>query len=307
MVDRYIGCAENDEDVLSAIRLIKKVFYAEIGHEKFLFPKEHLVEKNVVVIKENNVIVASSLIYDRLLYFKNEKIPCSFLSFICVDDFYRNKGLSRRLMDFSIELCKDRGKKACFVIARKAVDFYYNKFSFYGFSNYPKIEINFRESVIRKKLNFVPLNPFVSNEIEKIYNDVYFNLLGAFFRSKEHWNFIVQKAKNNNIEVCEIQDLKSNSMGYICFKRGDIFEIALKNPKDYPEVLKNLMEKEKMNSIIFHGGENHPLANELNFFDHTISYRKCCYGGHMIRINDEKLFKNIFSNEIKNIPLMDQI
>ena len=45
MVDRYVGCAENDQDVLSAIRLIKKVFYTEIGHEKFLFPKEYLVKK----------------------------------------------------------------------------------------------------------------------------------------------------------------------------------------------------------------------------------------------------------------------
>ena len=49
MEDSYIGCAESKQDVQYAIKLIKKVFYLGTDSNKFIFPKEHLVEKNVVV------------------------------------------------------------------------------------------------------------------------------------------------------------------------------------------------------------------------------------------------------------------
>lgn len=338
---RYLGLAEKDKDVLSAISLIKKVFYSEIGTENFILPKASLVKKNIVVIKENNEVVATSIINDRLFFLKNKKIPCSFLSFICVDNFHRNKGLSRILMDFSIKLCESRRKKACFVIARKSADYFYNKFSFYGFSNYPKIVIKNRDYHYGRKLNFVPLQPSLIYEIKEIYNSVYQKLLGSFFRNYEYWDYIIKKAKKINVKISLIKDSYNNFLGYICFDKGNIYELALNNLEDYPRVLKNLMDIEKLDSIIFHGGTNHPLANEIELFDYTVSYRKCWYGGHMIRINDEEFFtnlllnenqkkrtiknlksqeylkdsqllmeiidKDILPNQLRNIPLMDQI
>ena len=337
----YIGCAENKLDVQSAIKLIKKVFYSEIDPKKFIFPEEYLVEKNVVVVKIKNLVVATSLISDRLFYVNNIKTPCSFLSFICVDDLYRNKGVSKILMDFSIQLCIDRGKKACFVIARKSVDYFYNKFSFHGFSNYPKITIKNRNICYNKNLKFLPLDLSSLNEIKEIFDVVYRKLCGSFFRSNENWNFILKKAKTLNVEVCIIRDVNGDALGYICFNKGNIYEIALKSQKDYPEVLKNLLDKQKLDKITFHGSTNHPLANEIEYFDYTVSYRKCWYGGHMIRINNEVLFSSkfpklkqiinkgndyhesvkqnhssietselgvdIFSSQVRNIPLMDQI
>jgi predicted acetyltransferase len=343
MEDSYIGCAENKQDVQSAIKLIKKVFYLGTDSNKFIFPKEHLVEKNVVVVKVNKKVIATSLINDRIFYLNNLKISCSFLSFICVNESYRDKGFSKELMDFSIQLCVDRGKKACFVIARKSVDYYYNKFSFYGFSNYPKIIIKNGNIPFIKKLNFVPLELSSINEIKETYHAVYNKLFGSFYRNNENWNFILKKARKINVEVCMIRDVDDETLGYICFDKGNIYEIALNSQKDYPEVLKNIMDKQKLDLITFHGSTNHPLANKIEYFDHTVSYRKCWHGGHMIRINDEEMFSSklskqkpekifnkendyheglnqnyllkdtlsfeadIFSDHVINIPLMDQI
>ena len=39
MEDSYIGCAENKQDVQSAIKLIKKVFYLGTDSNKFIFIK----------------------------------------------------------------------------------------------------------------------------------------------------------------------------------------------------------------------------------------------------------------------------
>lgn len=343
MEDSYIGCAESKQDVQYAIKLIKKVFYLGTDSNKFIFPKEHLVEKNVVVVKVNNQVIATSLINDRIFYLKNIKISCSFLSFICVNELHRGKGFSKKLMEFSIQLCVDRGKKACFVIARKSVDYYYNKFSFYGFSNYPKIIIKNGKIPFNKKLNFVPLDISSINEIKETYHVVYNKLFGSFYRNKENWNFILKKARKINVELCIIRDFDDKTMGYICFDKLNIYEIALNSQKDYPQVLKNIMYKQKSDSITFHGSTNHPLASKIENFDHTVSYRKCWYGGHMIRINDENIFSSklpknklkkiinkendyheglnqnyslkdtlnleadIFSDYVINIPLMDQI
>ena len=343
MEDSYIGCAENKQDIQSAIKLIKKVFYLGTDSNKFIFPEEHLVEKNVIVVKVNKQVIGTSLINDRIFNFKNIKTPCSFLSFICVDELYRDKGFSKKLMDFSIQLCIDRDKKACFVIARKSVDYFYNKFSFYGFSNYPKIIIKNGNIRLNKKLNFVPLDLSLINEIKEIYDAVYNKLFGSFFRNNENWNFILKKARIINVKVCLIRDINDETLGYICFDKENIYEIALNSQKDYPEVLKNIMDKQKLDLITFHGSTNHPLASEIEYFDYTVSFRKCWYGGHMIRINDEEIFSSklpqqkpekifnkgndyheglnqnhllkntlsleaeIFSDHIINIPLMDQI
>lgn len=297
MTDRYIGCAENDKDVSAAIFLIKKVFFSNINSEKFLLPNKTLIKKNVVVIKIKNKVVASSLVNDRFLYLKNDKIPCSFLSCICVDDQYRGKGFSRLLIDFTIQLCKSRGKKACFVIARKSADFFYNKFSFYGFSNYPKIVINKGNFHYRKKLIFSSLKRYEIDEIKETYSQVYQKILGSFFRNNEYWHYIIKKGKKINVKLCIIRDHLNNTLGYICYNKGNIYELALNNSEDYCEVLVNVMKIENLDSIIFHGGTNHPLANEIEIFDYTFSYRRCWYGGHMIRIIDQEFFSNLFSNE----------
>ena len=88
-------------------------------------------------------------------------------------------------------------------------------------------------------------------------------------------------------------------------------------------------------NISFHLGNNHPLFNEIRHLDFTYSYRECWYGGHMMRINNEAIFKEMLDkekgvvlnendrkgkhkfdflvgnhtndNEAVNLPLMDQL
>ena len=78
MEDSYIGCAENKQDIQSAIKLIKKVFYMGTDPNKFIFPKENLVEKNVVVVKVNKQVIATCLINNRIFYLKNITILFPF-------------------------------------------------------------------------------------------------------------------------------------------------------------------------------------------------------------------------------------
>ena len=316
MGDKYIGLAKNSDDIISAIQLVKKVFDENNKKENLIFPEESLKLKNIVVVKIDDNIVATCLIHNRLFYFKGKKIPSAFLCFICVDKKMRGKGISKELMNFTIKICKKNKVQLSFVIARKAVDYYYSKFSFFGFSNYPKILIKSNPKTTKTGLIFLKLKNSLINEIIDIYNDTYEKLIGGFHRDFINWKFIIKKGKTKGVSLNIIKD-NDLTIGYICFKGVDIYEIALNEKKYYPFVLNKILMDKQVDRINLHMGINHPISKILDNFDYTFSFRKCWYGGHMIRVNDDrekfkilldkKIQSNILSDEIFNIPLMDQL
>lgn len=341
MDNKYLGNARNKAEISLALNLAYKVFAKKSPNKMLALPNKSLNNKNVVVFKIENKVMATCFIYNRLLYFKREKIPCSFLIYICVDKSVRGMGYSKELMNFAIDSCKKNGKKACFVIARKAVDFYYTKFSFFGFSNYPKILIKKELYEKHKKIKFLKLKKSLIDQIIPIYNNTYISLSGAFYRGFNEWEFIIKKAELLGVKLCIIRNENNKTTGYVCFKENNIYEIALKKNINYNEVLNNMFRIRRVDNFILHFGINHPIANNLEDFDSTFSFRKCWYGGHMMRINDHKTFLNINNkldinsldkmfnsledknkfkflvnqknksesliNEIYNIPLMDQV
>ena len=317
MRSNYIGIAKNKVDIDSAIDLVKKVFEGNSKKDNFIFPQESLKEKNIIVIKNDNNIIATCFMHKRLFYYKGGKIPASFLCYICVEKKMRGQGFSKELMNFAVKLSEKNGEKLSFVIARKDVDYYYPKFSFFGFSNYPKILIKTDSTIVKKSICFLKLKNPIVNQIIDIYNDTYKHLPGSFHRNFINWQFIIKKAKSIGVTLNIIKDNNGLTIGYICFKGDDVFEIALSKKNYYPFVLNNFMKQRQSKSVNIHAGINHPLANFIDNFDHTFSIRKCWYGGHMMRVsNDEEKFKiilgkkigsNILSNEVFNIPLMDQI
>ncbi|MDC1402470.1 GNAT family N-acetyltransferase [Flavobacteriaceae bacterium] len=296
MKNRYSGIAKSNDDISSAVSLIRQVFYKNNDIQKFIFPSESLQCQNVVVIKLNERVVAACLIHDRTLYFKGIKISSSFLCNICVDDDFRGQGISKILMDCAIELCKEAGKKVCFVIARKLVDYYYTKFSFFGFSHYPKIVVKNDKIQVNNNSVFLKLNVNSIDEIKLIYDNVYIGLSGSFFRDDKNWEFIIKKAKNTGINLSIIKDSNGLTIGYVCYKDNDIFEIALIDNKQYYVVIKNFMTENELSYVNFHLGINHPIAREITLFDHTISQRNCWFGGHMMRINDKHFFLNMIAD-----------
>lgn len=317
MRSKYTGIAKNKKDIYSAIDLVKKVFKDNSKKENFIFPQESMKEKNIVIIKNDNNIIATCFMHKRLFHYKGEKIPASFLCYICVEKKMQGQGFSKELMDFAIKLSEKNGEKLSFVIARKDVDYYYPKFSFFGFSNYPKILIKTDSTIVKKSIYFLKLKNPIVNQIIDLYNDTYKHLPGSFYRNYINWQFIIKKAKSMGVILNIIKDNNDLTIGYICFKGNDVFEIALSKKSYYPIVINNFLKQRQTKSVNIHAGFNHPLANFIDNFDHTLSIRKCWYGGHMMRVsNDEEKFKilldknigsNILSNEIFNIPLMDQI
>ncbi len=340
---KYIGLAESKKDIISANSLVKKIFFNDDFKKQFIFPDESLKRENIVIIKHNGLLVATCFIHNRIFYFRGDKIEASFLCYICVDVNYRGKGLSKDLMNKAIELCEKRKKIVSFVIARKKADFFYNQFSFFGFSNYPTLKIKSIPKIYTEdKFSFKEIDITDLPVIGKIYDNIYKSLPGSFYRNQGDWRFILKKSKLLKVFLKAILDKENAIKGYIAFKENQIFEFALKEDVNFNNVIINFNEYNEYDSLTLNLGTNHPIIPFLKDYDTTFTMRKCWYGGHMMRINNEeyfldklnkannkkyieleenyskkikfdfllenKLFSNTSSNNmIYNIPFMDQI
>tara|TARA_A100001011_G_scaffold387547_1_gene465508 strand:+ start:1678 stop:2715 length:1038 start_codon:yes stop_codon:yes gene_type:complete len=303
---KYIGVAESKKDIISANSLVKKIFFNDDFKKQFIFPEESLKRENIVIIKHNELLVATCFIHNRIFYFRGDKIEASFLSYICVDINHRGKGISKDLMNKAIELCEKRNKIVSFVIARKKADFFYNQFSFFGFSNYPTITIkSIPKTYTKDKFSFKEIDISDLPVVEKIYDNIYKSLPGSFYRDLRDWKFILKKSKLLKVFLKVILDKKNTIKGYVAYKKNQIFEFALKEDVNYTNVIINFNEKNEHDSLIFNLGTNHPITPFLKNYDITYTIRKCWYGGHMMRINNEEYFLDKLNKTIdkKSIQL----
>lgn len=290
-IKKYIGIAENKKDIISANSLVKKIFFDGDYNNQFLFPEESLKRENIVVIKLNESLVATCFIHNRIFYFKGNKIEASFLSYICVDINCRGQGLSKDLMNKAIELCEKRNKIVSFVIARKKADFFYNQFSFFGFSNYPTITIkSLPKTYTNDNFSFEEIDIVYLPIVGKIYDDTYKSLPGSFYRDQRDWQFILKKSKLLNVFLKVILDKENTIVGYIAHKENQIIEFALKEGVNYSNTIINFNKNNGFDSLTFNLGINHPITPFLKDYDLTYAIRKCWYGGHMMRINNEEYF-----------------
>tara|TARA_B100000963_G_scaffold350776_1_gene361470 strand:- start:1174 stop:2232 length:1059 start_codon:yes stop_codon:yes gene_type:complete len=289
---RRLNDKKKIKDVLT---LIGNVFFNG-KTSKILIPKRNLKTRNIVVVQNNDKIIGCCIIIDRNIFSEEEVIKTSFLSFICIDDKFRGRGLSIQLMNFAIEECKKRDSKISFVIARKLVDNYYNKFGFFGVSQYSKIKLKLVPKVILKSYNFYDFDESDIPKINKVYNYSYQKILGSFRRYSDYWKFIKNKCKSLKLNFKTIYRDKK-FIGYIIYNNESIYEISLINKENYLEILEYLLNLKKIKSLIsIECSLDHPVNFWLHECDYSLEIRQCLFGGHMARINDPKFFVSRIKN-----------
>lgn len=300
----------NKTELINALELIAKVFYNG-KTEKILIPYKYLKPDNFIAIKIKNQIIAVCVIITRELFYNDKLIKASFLSFVCVDESYRGKGLSRKLINFSIDECYNRKSKISIVIARKLVDKYYQKFEFFGVSQYSKTLLLVKNKSKESKYSFNELKKENYKDLNEIYNSIYFSSYGAFKRDEEYWSYIIKKVKSLGFKLKTII-LNKELIGYVIYDNENIFEIATTSKINYINILEQMVTENYIDkNLTIHCSSDHPIHLFMEDLDHSISNRQCKFGGHMIKINDHIFFKNTFKSlikkEIKSLKKLNQL
>ena len=291
----YVGKARSQLEVRQAINLAVKIFRplddSKKGEEvkgRLLSNYKLVREKDVVVVAKNGTIIATCFLVDRYFYFEN-KLMGTFLSSICVDDAYRGKGFSKLLMSCALKECEYRKTKFAIVIARRAADYYYQKFNFFGISDYSRININLKGAEVKRPTVRIRVGSKRDiNCLKKLHHAVYSNQYGSCMRSLADWKAILWRVKLYGFQIIIFLE-KDKPIGYAILSGNEIFEIAGTTNMPYLNFLFGMSKKYSIYTFSINASLAHPIANEINNFDYSITQRQCSFGGHMACIIDKNI------------------
>jgi len=308
----YIGCARDASDIEKALLLATKIFNSPKDSSEELFknkkilvsPYDTLYLKDVVILaNDQNEICGSCILIDREFYKNNIRLKGTFLSSICISESHQGQGFSRILMDEAIKKCEERGSSFAVLIARKNVDYFYNKFSFWGLSEYSTVNFKIPDKPTSYSDYFI--SPATNKDlatVNELYDSTYAKLFGSCVRSIKYWKYVLWKAEIQNFNFLLFKS-EGVAIGYVIYKNNDIYEIATTNNTSTLELLYTMRERYSINNVILHCSDQHPLIFELGELDFSCTRRQCYFGGHMVRILDADCLLNCLEGEVHHTAL----
>ena len=305
----HIGCARDLHDVEGALTLATRTFRSQEGPSEeavdvkrlLMSPCGTLSEKDVVVlVNSTGEICGACFLVDRDFYRGARKLKGTFLTSIYIAESSRGKGLSRLLMDSAIVECERRSSAFAILIARRAVDHFYNKFSFWGLSQYSKINLKLA-GILSSGVNY-SISPAIEEDLAAVgglYESTYSGLYGSCVRSVEYWRYVLWKTGNKRISF-SVFKMKGRVSGYVIFSGSEIYELAAVQDDSCFELLKELGVKHSLNDVTLHFSSQHPIVCEFDGVDFSIAKRQCSYGGHMVRVIDQGILLNCLEKEMQD-------
>ena len=243
-----------------------------------------------LVIKKNKEIIGMIRVIKKKMFLGQKVIKVACLTNIGIRKIHQKKGYGRILISRSMELLK-KEFDAALLIARKKLDFFYDKFGFVGNSEFAEMKIKFSKKN-KGKINFKNSN---YNSISmKLYNNTFSKKNGFLTREKNDWDYLKFKIKKNGYNFLSFFNNLNKEIGYIVYKKGVILEYAF-DSKHY-NFFYIAIEKLFKGSITI----KNPTKNLINHFQKyneiRLIKRICLYGGHMICIFNNKRLKKVKYN-----------
>lgn len=286
----YVGCARSNAELSEAIALSTRIFYpsaycqekARQEMRELVAAGRVLTPADAIIIVQDKRVCAACFMVERYMY-APVLTRAFFLSAICVDQAARGHGLSVILLQNALVECEKRGAAVAVVIARRGVDHFYTKFSFWGISQYSKVAISSYvnlQSPARLDVEAVRLDQL--SEIARLHDDVYRQFHGALVRSEDFWRFALHRCLSQGIEFSCVRS-DGRVIAYWIRRGAEVFELAGSAAIANLEIVA-LIQSNRCPELTLHVPAAHPIRRELDCVDHSESKRQCRYGGHMVRI-----------------------
>lgn len=259
--------------------------------KKTLWKFEPFPQKEIVLIAYlNNKIIAALRIVDREVYIGGCYRKVAGLTSICVRHDFRKQGVGEKLINKSLEIIKSKRYELAILFGRKAVDNYYTKYGFFGLSSYNKINIKMNKISVSDAYKIesdTSLTGAVIKILDTFYNNSYKNCSGRMNRKDKYWKYVLAKIDNNDVLILEVISNLQGVAGYIIRDKYVVYEIGF----DGLSMTANYIFSHCMSisdQIIFEMSVEHELFKYAHNFDIAVSYRRCDYGGHMVRLLNKK-------------------
>lgn len=250
----------------------------------------------VLLLQNEKKVIGLIRVIKKKMYLKKKFYNIACITNVGIKKIFRKKGFSKFLINKSLNILKINHEGAL-LIARKKLDFFYNRFGFKGNSEFSEISINLKK---KKTSNLFLKEGVFTPKTKKYYTQTYSKKNGYFIRGLEDWKLISFKLKRGKLKFINIFNNKKKNIGYFIFKDNLIVEYGFikKNVREFYLALCN-----KFSNVIVIKNPTEFLINEIQkYTEISIKKRFCYYGGHMIYF-----FKNKKLNNLKyNINFLDE-
>jgi predicted GNAT family N-acyltransferase len=284
--------AQNEKECAEAIALATTIFREASNKPNYSNIKSHMWHRdpsfslhNIILAKDSNdSIVGLVRIVPRKIYNRDRIYKVAGFSSVCVDKSARGRGLATNLINYAIDISNKRSFDFAILFSRRAVDYFYTQFDFWGASSYNHIEIR-RPSELTKNKNcrFIEKNLSDIDLYNKAYCESYEDVFGRIERCSQSWQNKLRHIPNIGLTFKAIE-YNNELVGYCLYDTNVILEIGLTNPSKYNLVIAALFELLDTKVLDLSVSINHACFPYLKCFELKVSYRKCWWGGHMVRL-----------------------
>lgn len=310
----YVGRARNPAEVQDALKLAAEIFLVDVPTEQRLANKEMVTrrtpgfsDENVIVLTcaEHGVIGTIVLVPSTLMR-ADLAISCSYFTSVCVAPQFQGKGYSKMLMSAALEASYQNGCAIAALIARRSVDEFYTKFSFWGVSAHMAVMLNVDR--LRRQapesVQYTTRRTHVDRTLhyDRLFEGSYGLSFGRSRRSQEHWNYILNRKRGADHQIVEIYE-EGKLIGYADRDANIVHEVGLdpscRNPVGALACACEHVEKGC--DVRVEIPPSHNLHASIALIG-DVTYRQCLLGGHMVRILSPEFFESP-SNEVQpNLP-----
>jgi len=273
----------------------------DILKSKFKNLLENIPYGKFITYSVNKKVIGFLLVLKRSIFIGGKVFSVCGMSFMAVDSRHKSLDASTYLKKKLLHISQSHDLTIGF--ARKVMDGYWSNYGFIGVSSFSQTLLNLKGMKVKKKdsdISFKNISTNDINIINKIYNESYKDITGAFKRDSQLWNYYIIQ-NNENLRFIKI--IKNNKIiGYFFYNKDKVNEVAAKN-NNLPLVCDSIIQffiNEKITKISFNLSFNHPLIKLLNKYSHERFLKYIYEGGHLVRINDIKKFL------IKYLPLLER-
>lgn len=293
----YCGIARTTDEVKAALSLATLAFYPSYSGEGTAFSHKQFMltehpgfndRSTIVLCNDLGMVVGSAFVIDCSFPVGDKAMSGAFISSVSIAEPFKGKGLSVRLMASAIIAATARGADIAVVIARRAVDGYYNRFGFWGVSQYSKVGFNVlsvpQSNVCQNSVNLLPAMTSDLEECASLYDETYRFLLGHCSRNPQMWRYIQEKLARLDLKFHIIRDSELVIAYAVHDGKGLVYEIGIKPNFDWcvRSFFKAISPSNE--NVSLHIPPTHPILVRLAGADVTNSLRECSFGGHMVRI-----------------------
>ena len=306
-----VTLATSREEHLNASFLVKEVF-----GENFHFPIDACVTSDdnlannffshkVFTIKNGAEVIGVIKVVPTIFELGSNTIKSAGITAVCMREQYKGRGLSKKLMEEVLTWSHNNSFEMTHLVARKAVDGYYNKFGYFGASSYQNITI---KGIQKQKASVFELNAGFDVELIKLYNAAYIfsynKSFGRVMRNCDYWLAIRDRITRDKLNFFTVTNNKI-PCGYVALNGDIIVELGILDGYEVMKFIDSMLYTFSFLlklEIPFH----HQIINALTNYDVTYHSRQCLFGGHMIKIfYPNKVFQAQNKNSHKNEKLPD--